>query len=89
MTVSATYYGVSFTFEEYEASCKARDDIRRIRDLDIPGVGRRRSARLIKHFETFEAFAEASPAELTEVPQISERRAKFIRQTLTDLDTDD
>jgi len=49
---------------------------------EVPGVGPRIAARLMKHFGSLEAVAKAAPEELVKVRGVSERLAGAIRKHL-------
>jgi len=50
----------------------------------IPGVGARRRQKLVRHFGSMEKIAQASAAELAEVPGISQKLARTIRTALAE-----
>ncbi|MCR4897544.1 MAG: excinuclease ABC subunit UvrC [Lachnospiraceae bacterium] len=62
---------------EYHKSLRGKNQIHSVLD-DIPGVGPARRKALMRHYDSIEKIAEASPEELTRIPEISAAAAESI-----------
>ncbi len=57
---------------------KRRKTVKRSSLCDIPGIGEKKAARLLKHFKNIRTLKELGPKELMSVPGISEKDANVI-----------